>query len=160
MVKLGGFGPIEHVDIFLKPSSFIEKLCGSGLTLTNNEMKNIMKVIRSLENIEILLKGTTRKISSQKEGSPSFLRPLTTASVPLMKNVLTSLAKTIFVPLGLTAAASATQLFKKKKKNGSGMTSIIISNKEMDGITKIVKSFEDLGLLIKGITEIIKTEAQ
>ena len=40
------------------------------------------------------------------------------------------------------------------------MTSIIISNKEMDGITKIVKSFEDLGLLIKGITEIIKTEAQ
>ena len=108
MVKLGGFGPIEHVDIFLNPTSFIEKLSGSGLTLTNNEMKNIMKVIRSLENIEILLKGTTRKISSQKEESPSFLRPLTTTSVPLMKNVLTSLAKAIFVPLGLTAAASAT----------------------------------------------------
>ena len=36
---------------------------GSGITLTNNETKDIMKVIRSLENRGILMKGTTRKIS-------------------------------------------------------------------------------------------------
>ena len=33
---------------------------GSGITLTNNEMKDIIKVIKSLENRGILLKGTTR----------------------------------------------------------------------------------------------------
>ena len=40
----------------------------SGITLTNNETKDIMKVIESLERRGILLKGTTRKITSQKRG--------------------------------------------------------------------------------------------
>ena len=34
-------------------------LGGSGIMLTNNEIKDIVKVIRSLENRGILLKGTT-----------------------------------------------------------------------------------------------------
>ena len=37
-----------------------------GITLTNNEIKDIMKVIKSLENGGISLKGTTTKITSQK----------------------------------------------------------------------------------------------
>ena len=40
-----------------------------GITLTNNEIKDIIKVIKSLENRGILLKGTTRKITSQERGS-------------------------------------------------------------------------------------------
>ena len=36
----------------------------SGIILTNNEIKNIMKVIKSLENRGILWKGTARKITS------------------------------------------------------------------------------------------------
>ena len=36
---------------------------GSGLTLTNNKIKDITKVIRSIENRSILLKGTTKKIT-------------------------------------------------------------------------------------------------
>ena len=39
---------------------------GLGITLTNNEIKDIIKVIRSLENKGILLKGTTEKIISQE----------------------------------------------------------------------------------------------
>ena len=39
---------------------------GSGITLTDNEIKYIIKVIKSLENTGILLKGTTRKITSQE----------------------------------------------------------------------------------------------
>ena len=39
---------------------------GSGRTLTNNEIKDIMKVIKILENRLILLKGTTRKITIQE----------------------------------------------------------------------------------------------
>ena len=40
------------------------------------------------------------------------------------------------------------------------MATIIISNEEMDDIMKIIKSFEQLGLLIKGVSEIIQNEAK
>ena len=43
------------------------------MTLTNNELKGIIKVIKSLENREILLKGTTRKITSQEGDFSIFL---------------------------------------------------------------------------------------
>ena len=74
-----------------------------------------MKVIRSLENIGILLKRTTRKISSQEGCFCNFLRPLMTTHLPLMKNVLTPLSKSVLVPLGLTAATSATDADIQKK---------------------------------------------
>ena len=38
------------------------------------------------------------------------------------------------------------------------MTTLIISNEEMNDITKIVKSLEESGLLIKGVSETIKSE--
>ena len=47
------------------------------------------------------------------------------------------------------------QVFKKKFF-GAGSTALIISNKEMEEIIKIVKSLEESGLLIKGISETIK----
>ena len=37
----------------------ISSIMGSGIPLTNNEIKDIVKLLRSLENIEILFKGTT-----------------------------------------------------------------------------------------------------
>ena len=69
----------------------------SGTTLTNNEIKGNIKAINSLENRGILLKGTTKKITSQNGGFLNFLRPLMTAGLPLIESILT--------PLGLTAAA-------------------------------------------------------
>ena len=36
------------------------------------------------------------------------------------------------------------------------MTTLIISNKEMDDITKIVKSLKESGLLIKRVSKITK----
>ena len=65
-----------------------------------------------------------------------------------MKNVLKALAKAVLIPLGLTAAASATDASIQKKLFGSGMTTKIISNEEMDDIMKIVKSLGITGLLI------------
>ena len=85
----------------------ISSITGLGITLTNNEIKNIMKVIKSLENRGILLKETTRKITSQEGGFLSFLSPLMTAGLPLMKSVLTRLAKSVLIPLGLSAGISA-----------------------------------------------------
>ena len=42
----------------------------------------------------------------------------------------------------------------------SGFTSLIISNEEIEDIMKIVKSLEDSGLLIKGVSETIKNEVK
>ena len=43
---------------------------------------------------------------------------------------------------------------------GSGTTTLIISNDEMDDILKIVKSLEDSGVLLKGVSEIIQQKAK
>ena len=42
----------------------------------------------------------------------------------------------------------------------SGFITLIISNEELDDIMKIVKSLEDSGLLIKGVSETIKNDAK
>ena len=54
--------------------------------------------------------------------------------LPLMKNVLTPLSKSVLITL--TAAALTTNI--QKKFYGSGMTTLIITNEEMEGIMKIV----------------------
>ena len=54
---------------------------GSGITLRSNEIKDVMKVIKSLENRGVLLKGTTRKITSHKGEFLDFLRPIMTVGL-------------------------------------------------------------------------------
>ena len=77
----------------------------------------------------------------------------------MIKNVITPLAKSVLIPLGLTAAAAAADAGIHKKILGSGNnTTLIISNKNMDDLIKIVKSLEDSGLLLKGITESVQNE--
>ena len=66
-----------------------------------------MKVIKSLENKGILLKGTTTKIISEDGGFLNFLRRLMWAGLPLMKSVCTALAENVLLPLGLSAGTSA-----------------------------------------------------
>ena len=48
----------------------------------------------------------------------------------------------------------------EKKMLGSGTTTLIISNDEMDDILKIVKSLENSGVLLKGVSETIQHEAK
>ena len=66
-----------------------------------------------------------------------------------MKSVITPLAKSVLIPLGLTAAASAADAGIHKKILGSGNTTLIISNKDMDDLIKIVKSLERIWFIIK-----------
>ena len=56
--------------------------------------------------------------------------PLIKVAVPLVKNIL--------APLGITAAASAIDAGIQKKIHGSGTTTIIISNEEINDIMKIL----------------------
>ena len=43
---------------------------------------------------------------------------------------------------------------------GPGMTTLTVSNEEMNGIIKMVKSLEESGLLIKGVSKKIKNETK
>ena len=89
------------------------------------------------------------------------LRLLLKTGLPLMKNVFKPLAKSVLIPLRLTAAVSAADAGIHKKILGSGTTTtLIISNDEMEDIIKIVKSLEDSGLLLKGVSEAIQNEAK
>ena len=56
----------------------------------------------------------------------------------------------------MTATDAATQ----KKILGSEMTALIISNEEMDDITKTIKSLEESGLLTEGVSKTIEYEAK
>ena len=69
--------------------------------------------------------------------------------MPLIGNVLKPLAKSVLIPSGLTAAASASDTVVHKKMFGSGFTTLRISNEEIN-IIKTVKCLEESGLLIKG----------
>ena len=88
--------------------------------------------------------------------------PLLKTELSLMKNVLKPLAKKSFVliPFGLTAAGSATDAAIYKKVFGSSMTTLTISNEEINDIMKIVKSLEESDLLTKVVSETIKNEAK
>ena len=83
------------------------------------------------------------------------LGPLLKPGLPLMKNVLKALAKNVLIPLGSTAAASATDAPIRKKMFGSDNTTLTILNEKMNDIMKIVKSLEKSGLLIKCVRETI-----
>ena len=89
-----------------------------------------------------------------------LLGPLLKTGLPLIKNVIKPLAKSILIPLGLTAAASAADAGIHKKILGSGNTTLIISNNEIEDIIKIVKSLKDSGLLLKGVAETVQNEVK
>ena len=100
-----------------------------------------------------------------------LLGPLLKIGLPLIKNVIKLLAKSVLIPLGLTAAASAADAGIHKKNLGSCCrhssslflrpplndvlhnTTLIISNDEMKDITDRVKSLEDFDLLLKRVRE-------
>ena len=73
-------------------------------------------------------------------------------AIPLEKNIST--------PLGNTAAASAIDAGIHKKIHGSVTTTLIISNKEMNDIMKIVQGYEDSNILLREVTRTIKNETK
>ena len=91
-----------------------------------------------------------------------LLGRLLRTGLPLMKSVIKPSAKSVLVPLALTAAASAADSGIHKQILGSGHnnTTLIISNDEMEDILKIIKSLKNSGVLLKGVSETIQNEAK
>ena len=138
----------------------IKTLFGTGITLTDNEIKDIIKVIKPWENGDISSKGITRKMTSQEWAFLNFLRPLMISDLPLIISALTPLAKDVLLPFGLLAGMSATDAAIQKQIYGSGSTPLMTSKDETVDIIKVVKSLEGSGLLTKRISEAIKGEAR
>ena len=129
--------------------------------LTNTKVSKLRKAFTKNFSVNIKLSKTKlHKIVQSGGFLGRLLGPLLKARLPLIENVLKLLAKSVSMPLGLTAAVLATDVAIHKKMFGSGFTTLIISNEEMNDIMKIVKSLEESGLLIKGIRETIKNETK
>ena len=97
------------------------------LSLINAQVSKLRKCLNgSSANIK-LSKTQLQKIGQSGEFLDRLLGPLIKNGFPLKKNVLKPLAKIVLIPLGLTAAASATDAVIHKKMLGSGMTKLIIS---------------------------------
>ena len=132
------------------------------LLLTNRQVANIRKPFANHSSTDIKLSETQLSKMIQSGGFlGKLLGPLLKTGLPLIKSVIKPLAKSVLIPLGLTAAASAEDAGIHKKILGSGNnTTLIISNYEMGDILKIVKSLEDSGVLLKGVSETIQHEAK
>ena len=128
------------------------------LLLTNRQVANIRKDFAKNTSIYIIKLSKTQLSKMIQSGG--FLGILLgKLAGPLMK-VAMPLAKNVLAPLGLSATMSAIDGRIKKKMLGSGTTTLIISNDEMDDILKLVKSLENSGVLLKGVSETIQHEAK
>ena len=131
------------------------------LLLTGRQVSSIRKTFSNNSSVDIKFSKSQLSKMIQSGGFPGkVLGPLLKTALPLIKYVVTPLAKSVLIALGLTTAASAADAGVHKKILGSGNTTLIISNNDMDDLIKTVKSLEDSGLLIKGVTESVQNEGK
>ena len=134
------------------------------LLLTNRQVANLRKAFTKHTSTDIKLSKTQLPKMIQSGGFLGRpLGPVLRTGLPLLKSVIKPLAKSALVPLGLTAAVSAADDGIHKKILGSGHnnnTILIIQKDEMDDILKVVKSLEDSGVLLKGVSETIQNKAK
>ena len=124
------------------------------LLLTDRQISSMRKAFSNDSSANIKLSKTQLSNMIQSGGFLGrLLGPLLKNGLPLISNVIKPLAKNVLIPLGLTATASAADAGIHKKILGSGNTTLIVSNSDMKDLNKIVKSLEDSGLLLKGVTE-------
>ena len=112
----------------------------------NNNMSTDIKLSKAQIVTIIQSGGFLGSLSSKLAG------PLMKIAVPLTKNIL--------APLGITATASAIDAGIQKTIHGSGNTTLIIFNEELNDIMKIVQALEDSNILLEGVTKTIEDETK
>ena len=114
------------------------------LLLTTRETTKLRNAIEN--NMSTDMKRSKAQISKIIQSGGflgTLLGPLLKAGLPLIKNVIKPLAKSVLIPLGLTAAASAADAGIQKKILGSGTTNLVNPNEELDDLMKTVQALED-----------------
>ena len=86
------------------------------LLLTDRQVSSIRKAFANNSSVDIKFSKTQLSKMIQSGGFlGKLLGPLLKTGLPLIKNVITPLAKSALIPLGLTAAASAADAGTYKK---------------------------------------------
>ena len=117
---------IKIFDGFNVPHEFL---------LTTRQKTKLRNAFKNNKSTDIKLsKAQVPKIIQSGQFLGSLLSKI---AGPLMKTVV-PFAKNILALLGITALALATDAGTQKKIHGSGTTTLIISNEEMNDIMKIV----------------------
>ena len=130
------------------------------MLLINTQVSRICKASPNNSSANIKLSKTQlHKIVQSGVFLGRLLGPLLKAELPLIKNAVKSLAQSVLLPLGLTAA-STTDVAIHKKMSRSGAATLIFSNEEINYIMNLVKILEKPGLLIKGVNEAIKNRSK
>ena len=102
------------------------------LLLTDRLVSSTRKAFSNNLSVDIKFSKTQLSKMIQSGGVlAKLLGHLLKTGLPLIKNVITPLAKSVLIPLGLTTAASVADTRIHKKILGSGNTTLIISNKDM-----------------------------
>ena len=149
------------------------------LLLTNRQVVNLCKAFADKSSNDMKLSKTQISKMIQSGGFLGrILGPLLKVGLPLLKNVIKPLAKSVLIHLRWTAAASAADTGTHKKILGSdrlhssssalphrplslhNITILITSNDEMKDIIEIVKSLEDSSLLPEGVSETTQNETK
>ena len=126
------------------------------MLLTTRQNTKLRNSINNNSATDIKLSKTQIKKIIQSGGFlgkflSKLVAPLMKVALPLAKNVLTL--------LGLTAAMSAIDGSIQKKIHGSGVN-LIIEQKDMNDIMKIIKALENSGILLKVVSKTIKNETK
>ena len=120
------------------------------LLLTNTQVQRLRKAFPNGSSANIkLLKIQLSEIGQSGGLLGRLLGPLLKTGLPLIEDELKPLAKSVLIPLGLTAEASATDPAIHKTMFRSVFPTLIISNEDMNDIKEIVKSLEESDLSIK-----------
>ena len=111
------------------------------MLLTNTQFVKLRKAFANGSSANIKLSKTQlHKIGQSGATLGRLLGPLLKTCLSLTKNVFKPLARSVLIPLGLTAAASVTDKAIHKKMFGSGRpldlpwrtTTLIISNEKIN----------------------------
>ena len=128
-----------------------------ALLLTTRQKTKLKNAFNN--NMSIDIKVSKVQISKITQSGGFLGSLLSKLAGPLMK-VAVPLAKNILAPLGITAASSAIDAVIQEKNHGSGTTSLMIYNKEMNYIMKTVQALEDSDILLKRVTKTFKNKTK
>ena len=131
------------------------------LLLTTRQKTKIRNAFNNNTSTDIKFsKAQINKIIQSGGFLGKLLGPLLKTGLPLIKNVIKPLVKSVLITLDLTAGALAADAGIHKKVLGSSNTTLIISNEEINDVIKIVQALEDSNVSLKGYTETVKNETK
>ena len=123
----------NETDVVLKLSSNMIDDDGANfphkLLLTSRQVENLCKAFAYKSSTDIKLSKTqTSKMIQSGWFLGKLLGPLLKPGLPLIKNVIEQLTKSVLIPLGLTAVGSAAEAGIDKKILGWGHLSLFCAS--------------------------------